>query len=88
MSLHEGMLQMKRLTQQESAVSIAASYNLCIERTQMFREEEESMKQRIVDCNNQKNALSKTLELLKYGGDELDSHADLQIKAQTAKTAK
>jgi hypothetical protein len=88
MSLHEGMLQMKRLTQQESAVSIAASYNLCIERTQMFREEEESMKQRILDCNNQKNALSKTLELLKYGGDELDSHADLQIKAQTAKTAK
>lgn len=88
MSLQEGMLQMKRLTQQESALSIAASYNLCIERTQTFREEEEKMKQRIVECNNQKLALSKTLEMLKYGGDESDSQADMQIRAQTAKTAK
>lgn len=87
-SLQEGMLQMKRLTQQESAVSIAASYNYCIERTQMFLEEQENVKQRIIECNNQKQTLSKTLELLKYGGDESDSHADIRIKAQTAKVAK
>jgi hypothetical protein len=84
-TLQEGMLQMKRLTQQESAASISACYNACIERTQQFIEEEESMKQRIVDCKKQKEVLSKTLELLKYGGDDSDSNADGEIKTRTSK---
>jgi chromosome segregation ATPase len=84
-TLQEGMLQMKRLTQQESAASISACYNACVDRTQQFIEEEESMKQRIADCKKQKEALSKTLEMLKYGGDDSDSNADGEIKARTSK---
>jgi hypothetical protein len=84
-TLQEGMLQMKRLTQQESAASISACYNACIERTQQFIEEEESMKHRIAECKMQKDVLSKTLEMLKYGGDDSDSNADGEIKTRTSK---
>jgi hypothetical protein len=87
-SLQDGMLQMKRLTQQESALSIAASYNNCIERTQMFLEEEENTKQRIADCKSQKEMLSRKLELLKYGGDDSDANADQIIRGRTAKLEK
>jgi hypothetical protein len=82
------MLQMKRLTQQETAESIAACYNNCIERTQMFHEEEEVMKNRIANCKVQKETLSKQLEILKYGGDDMDADADVQIKARTKKIEK
>jgi hypothetical protein len=87
-SLQDGMLQMKRLTQQETAESIAACYNNCIERTQMFHEEEEVMKNRIANCKVQKETLSKQLEILKYGGDDMDADADVQIKARTKKIEK
>jgi hypothetical protein len=87
-SLQEGMLQMKRLTQQESAASIAACYNNSIERTAMFLQEEEATKKRIADCKVQKEMLSKTLEMLKYGGDDTDANADQIIKTRTAKLEK
>jgi len=85
-TLQEGMLQMKRLTQQETPQAIVASYTNCIERTQMFLEEQENMKQRISDGKLQQQKLSKELELLKYGGDDMDVNADLLLKTQTAKT--
>lgn len=84
-SLQEGMLQMKRLTQQETAQAILASYTNCIERTQAFLEEQEHMKKRISEGNIQKEKLSKELELLKYGGDDMDANADLLLKTKTAK---
>ncbi len=87
-SLQDGMLQMKRLTQQESALSIAASYNSCIERTQMFLEEEEATKQRIAECKSQKEMLFQKLQMLKYGGDDSDANADQMIKGRTAKLEK
>jgi uncharacterized alpha/beta hydrolase family protein len=43
------------------------------------------MKQKIAECKKQKEVLSKTLEMLKYGGDDSDSNADGEIKARTSK---